>query len=558
MLRTHKVALALSIGALAALGGCQTVGPKSIGIGRERYNNILQTTSMEQTMSNIVRVYKHSLPTFMDVTEVDATVSFGGSLTGGATNIGAKAGVKSTSAGTISGDVGAISAATNYSEQPTIRYQPLLGQALVAQLVTPVSVDALGLIYDSSSDIGPILDLSSDYLTLDHREFYSALNTITELNRMEALELAAAKSSLSASDDSDATSAAPASGSGSKTAGPAKAGGGGNDALVLYLLPFHHGAGPADLPEKQRVLQLWVRMFRIYLDSQVVGPPSFTPPAACASIGLTLNEAALRNWDVDIAKQLATVPDDQKSKLLDTARSCLPMTIELRVLPVPSSTQGGGAVTAANFASHAPLMRTYSALGILKNATQRPNPKIEFVTHEVYQRIRQEPWNGAEDFLTYYTLLSSDLDSVDCSSGSCDTPPLSPDQKGMVCEINRWILGSAQQSAPPCATGAGAPAGSYQSGLDVYEPAGADALAADTINMNGALGVLRRYILVIVDTHLPDTGVYASYSDGGKWYYIAKDDTVSEKNFQLLSLFMTMMAVPPSTTPLSPVINVGG
>jgi hypothetical protein len=37
-----------------------------------------------------------------------------------------------------------------------------------------------------------------------------------------------------------------------------------------------------------------------------------------------------------------------------------------------------------------------------------------------------------------------------------------------------------------------------------------------------------------------------------------KDDAVSQKNFQLLSLFMTMMAIPPSTQPLSPVINVGG
>jgi len=556
MRRMGFVGLAMTA-ALAALGGCQTVGPKALGVGRERYNNILQSTAKAQTMSNIVRVYDHELPMFMDVTEVDSTLSVGESLTGGATGISAKQGSANLN------PVESVSGTVQYSETPTIRYQPLLGQALVAQLVTPVSVDALGLMYDSSWDIGPLLDLSSAYLTLDHREFYAALNTIIELNSREALELAAAKSSLSAPAAVADSSATPSAGSAAAPASPAKSGSAGNDALVLYLLPFHHGAGPADLPEKQRVLQLWVRLFRIYLGSQAGRQPAFTPPAQCATIGLTLDETALRNWDVDIAKQVAAAPEDQRSKLLDTARSCLPTTIELRVLPVPAGVQGGGATAAADFSSSAPLMRTYSALGILRNATQRPGPKIEFVTPEAYSRIRQEPWNAAVDRLSYYTLLSTDLDSVDCSDarrqgGGCDTPPLSPEQQESMCEINRWILTSTRQTPTPCKNEAQSVGSSYQNGLDVYETTGADTLAADAINMNGALGTLRRYMLVIVSDHLPKDSVYASFYDDGRWYYIDKGDAVSEKNFQLISLFMTMMAVPPSTTPLSPVINVGG
>jgi hypothetical protein len=62
---------------------------------------------------------------------------------------------------------------------------------------------------------------------------------------------------------------------------------------------------------------------------------------------------------------------------------------------------------------------------------------------------------------------------------------------------------------------------------------------------------------VVVDSHLPDEPVYVSYTDGQRWYYIMKEDEVSQRNFQLVSLFMTMMAVPPTTQPLSPVINVG-
>jgi hypothetical protein len=69
--------------------------------------------------------------------------------------------------------------------------------------------------------------------------------------------------------------------------------------------------------------------------------------------------------------------------------------------------------------------------------------------------------------------------------------------------------------------------------------------------------LLRRYILVIVDDH-PPANAYVVDADLGKWYYIAGDDEISQKNFNLISLFLTMMATPSALPPLSPVINVGG
>lgn len=547
------LALAFCAGAVTVVGGCQTVGPKAIGLGRDRYNGVLHSTSMEQTMSNIVRAYYYEPPMFMDVTEVDAAMIFGGSVSGGVNNIGARAG---SSGGTIAGRVGTASGGVQYSESPTIRYQPLLGQALVAQLVTPVSVDALGELYDSYWDIGALLDLSSAYLTLDYREFYPALNTIIELNHRGALELAAANTSMTLSGQPEAKapaiSAAPSGQPAStKTAVAA------SDALIIYLRPFHRGTAPEDLAYKQRVLQLWVRLLRIYADSQ----PPFLSPAQCVPMKLSLDANELQDWDVHIGAKLTGVAD--QNTFLETARECLPNAIELRVSPLPWQSNAAGVQLPA-FGSYAPVMRTYSALGILKNATERPNPKIEFVTPQQYRQIRDDPWNADVDTSSYYTLTPEELDSFNCpqnrkQQGGCDTASLTSSQiQHFNTEIDQWIHGSASAGAAALATGTQMGSGGYPSGLDVYEPSGQDVLDPRIINMNGRLGTLRRYVLVIVDEHSPGESAYASYSYGDKWFYIEKGDTVSEKNFQLLALFMTMMAVPSSSPPLSPSINVGG
>jgi|HubBroStandDraft_6_1064221.scaffolds.fasta_scaffold786056_2 hypothetical protein len=74
---------------------------------------------------------------------------------------------------------------------------------------------------------------------------------------------------------------------------------------------------------------------------------------------------------------------------------------------------------------------------------------------------------------------------------------------------------------------------------------------------NQRLGHLRRYILVIASDN-PPANAYVAHFDHGQWYSIAGDDEISQKNFDLISLFVTMMAVPSATPPLSPTISVGG
>lgn len=520
MLHRSICRLVVLAGTLSVLGACQAIGPFAIDQGRDRYNNIIQSTSKEQTLSNVIRVYNHEPISVMEVTEVDAAQSISGGVNGALTNIGATA-TKSTSAGTLAGQVGAVTANGQYSEIPTIRYQPLLGQALVAQLVTPVSADALGLLYDSSWNVSPLLDLASAYLTLDYSEFHAALNIISELHSYGALELVASKSELSKAQ-------APAR---SKPAGEGQpgnitlevsnkpAGNGANDALEIYLQPFHRHAPRSDVYEEKRELQLWVRLLWLYQGTQ----PKFTPrnPASCAQIGLSMNPGSLRNLDRNLRS-------DRRRANLDSIRNCLPNFIELRTAAVPPQV-----ARSEGLISSAPLMRTYSALGILKNATERPHPKIAFVSSDVYARIRSYPWNQEADRASFYTLLPEAEDPLDNpGSRGKEAQDAKIDE-----EVSNWIQGPGD-------------------GLFVYEP-NANISDDDYIKGNRRLGLLRRYILIVV-SDLPPANAYVSHHSQGKWYYIDGDDAISQKNFDLISLFLTMMAIPSAVPPLSPTINVGG
>lgn len=502
MRRTNLGAVAVVAGTLILLGGCQVLGPSSIDQGRDRYNSIIHSTSMEQTLSNIIRVANHEPTLFMEVTEVDAVASFVGSVNGAATNIGAQAGKLSSTI--IQGRLGNAGVNLQYTEAPTIRYQPLLGQPLVAQLVTPISVDALALLYDSYWKVGPLLDMAAAYITPEYDELYAALNIITWLSEREALELVAGKS--------DLTKAQEATNKGT--------GAGVNDALIIYLLPFHPHEPGYDLSRDTRVLRLWTRLLWLYSGTQAKFEPQEKDRAWCEENKLSSDDAnKLRDWDLNFESAKKLDPNE--------ARKCLPNSIELRTLPVPPEK-----VRSHGLVSGAPSMRTYSALGILKTATEQPYPKFAFVSTDTYHKIRSYPWNQDVASSSFYTLLPETEAPGD--NPSSETAKGREEDERMA----NWIKAS--------------PDNIYiheQKPLPVRD---------EYIKLNQRLGSLRRYILVVMGDQLPTNSVYVAYFDRGKWYYIAGDDTISQKNFDLISLFLTMMSVPSPVPPLAPVINVGG
>jgi len=144
---------------ICGIVGCKSLspGPPSIVMERPDYNERVQQTSKEQVFENIVRVYNNDIPQFIDVTSIAAQMSVSSTVNGSASLPQMAAGGGSlavTQGGTSSGQVVNTKTLTFYpghdftiggtlvlSEQPTITYQPLQGQALVQQLVNPLSIE---------------------------------------------------------------------------------------------------------------------------------------------------------------------------------------------------------------------------------------------------------------------------------------------------------------------------------------------------------------------------------------------------------------------------------
>jgi hypothetical protein len=544
-------------GSLSLIGGCQSVGPVAIDQGRGRYNHIIQETSKEQTFANIIRVKHHEPTTFMDVTEVDATTTFSGTASGGLTNIGATAGLRSTTAGTINGEIGNIAGGVTYTESPLIRYQPLLGQALVAQLATPISPDVIWSLYDSGWNVAPLLDLSTGFLTLDSDEFYAVLNTIAELDGEGRLQIVAEKSDLTKAKDQMASGKLTPDKNGSVVLQVTNkaANSGTSDALVLYFLPYHPHSPNERPSRKARDNVLWLQLLRLYAGTQLncltntEQPPADGTPAATAqqsSAGTAPSSGSSPTPGGTTPQPSVATASNSRGP---TVPQCTPRpadSIEVRTMPVTPANRihkwmVDGEIRKQTI-SGAPLMRTNSALGILTTATGQPNPRIIFLAPEDYANIRSYIWNdpGRKDpDLTYYTLNPTDETTGD--EGPVSSPP-TPE----MAELNRitvqWLTKYAEGDSP----------------TRVYLPPNPEQHFNEFVQVNRRLGHLRRYILIIRSSAPPPIDAYVAHFDHGEWYYIAGDDEISQKNFHLISLFLTMMAVPSTTPPLAPTISVGG
>ena len=62
---------------------------------------------------------------------------------------------------------------------------------------------------------------------------------------------------------------------------------------------------------------------------------------------------------------------------------------------------------------------------------------------------------------------------------------------------------------------------------------------------------------LIVEDDISPINAYVAYLYQGKWYYIDGEDEISKRNFNLISLLLTVMSVPSTTTPITTSISLG-
>jgi len=121
--------LALTLSLAAA---CKSVGPPRTVQDRFDYSEALSRSWKEQMLLNLVRIRYADAPVFLDVSSVIAQYGLQGQVTAGA-ELPADTGIHTA---TVGGTV-------QWSDKPTITFQPLTGQKFTKSLLTPITPTAV-------------------------------------------------------------------------------------------------------------------------------------------------------------------------------------------------------------------------------------------------------------------------------------------------------------------------------------------------------------------------------------------------------------------------------
>lgn len=526
------------------VGACSIIGPTEIITSRGVYNSVIQETTKQQMFMNIVRVSQHEPTLFMDVTEVDAAMSAQAAFSAAKTGIGSHHG---TTGATLAGAVGAITGSMVAQESPTVRYQPLQGQPLVQQIGSPITVDSIGKLYDSEWRIGVILGLAVDRITqsfvdspaiigaIDALDDYGVIGLVAARSTPEGGETQAAPPGKKVSTDLGTITIATKQGSGGDSSSSAKE----SDTLAVYLRKGHPLLYRYETlaSETAQIDLFWQRLRSLY-----------------GTVATGKDKSSGSGPEMILIR---TVPSPLRMRKDATEEGKPGGARNGKQVGKNDVTENGATL------EEPPAMRTHSAIGILKVAFESPKG-IEIMSHARYEAVRNAPWNRlekAECFnAEWYTLLPricqeqrSAEDAPACElpkdsfyEDTSDSPAL--DRDGRIYRASSIIYSFIKNSEKM----------SNHAFRCLYTASMfSDMKNYDEILNEYRLSTLRRYVLIIKEPSCP-ADTYVSYSDDTGCYYIDPTDDISKKNFILITLFLTMQAVPPTSAPLTPTISVGG
>jgi hypothetical protein len=133
-MRSKSLVAGIILMLISLLGGCTSFGPGAIQHSRTDYNVVLQKTSDEQLLLNLVRLRYRDRPLFLETsaltTQFKFSPSFSASIFDGE-NLGAT--------GSLKGEM-------QFEEKPTVTYTPLQGKKFVQRVMSPVSWRTLELL----------------------------------------------------------------------------------------------------------------------------------------------------------------------------------------------------------------------------------------------------------------------------------------------------------------------------------------------------------------------------------------------------------------------------
>jgi hypothetical protein len=290
------------------------------------------------------------------------------------------------------------------------------------------------------------------------------------------------------------------------------------------------------------------------------------------------------------------------NRYLDEKFKLLPNWIEIRTSPIepenidkcnqPLESERGKLPDGVTCLSLAPVMRTHSALAVLKSGAG-----VEYVSPDEYRTIRKQEWNTYASWGStpeFYTLLPEEEDSVDCDqprtkimdkttgevlqdqagypvyeSGGCEQPSYDAIFKRMnnfiTCYISHADNYPLYTITPDDDVHKYCDVDDYHTDPDhpTIENWFGNPDSQTVYRTEGRLAEARRYILIIESTEppeqaLPEENAFVSFQYKGKWYFISDKDDVSKEHFALVSELLSIMAIPTQTAQPTPSVSVNG
>ena len=117
---------------LLVLAGCTSVSPQRINTDRMDYGQVIADSWKRQTLLNVVRLRYSDAPVFLEVASIINSYSVGG-----------KASALATLPSRIDPNVFELGGEGNWSNTPTVTYQPLMGDRFTKSLLQPVPPSAV-------------------------------------------------------------------------------------------------------------------------------------------------------------------------------------------------------------------------------------------------------------------------------------------------------------------------------------------------------------------------------------------------------------------------------